>query len=386
MIKKLLAKKRLHILGMNSGTSADGIDLAVIRFEMKGSTPGISFIDGAVKPYPKNVRFEIERLIKSTHHTPEDIARYNLAYGHYLGKIAAGYIAASKHKIDMVASHGQTISHVPQKVKTFGDTTGVTIQIGDGNALAQTTGVPTVFDFRTADIAAGGEGAPLTPFVNHLLFGDRKSARIVVNIGGIANYSYHPAGGKIEDIRGGDCGPGNILSDMVCHLLCKKSFDADGALARSGEILPEIVKVIQAANKNRKRSAGREQFDYRVLAKIMHAAGGMHANRHDVLASTMEATVRLIYAAIKKHLNDSALEAVYLTGGGRKNRFLRDRLKGKLGKTPLKAVESLGYDGDYLEAVSFAVLGGCFLHGMPSTLPHVTGAKGNHVAGRLALP
>lgn len=386
MLDRLSSKKELRILGLNSGTSADGIDLALIRFVRSGRKPKIEILDGGVIPHPKRIKAVLEKAIEDRTFGLEELGRLDLTCGTWFGKAALRFIHAGNHKVDLIASHGQTIGHYPERKRMAGQSTGTTIQIGDGNALATATDLPVVSDFRRADVAAGGEGAPLTPFVNQLLFGHKRKSRIVVNIGGIANFSYHPAGGALEDIRGGDCGPGNVLSDWTCRLMFHSRYDRDGRYARKGKIYPELVTPIIEANRRRRVSAGREQFDQYLLARLVHKARRIKACKHDILASVNEATAKLIYRAISKQLRDERLEGIFMTGGGRRNPFLIERLQEICRPVPVQSIENLGYDGDLLEAVSFAILGGCYIMGLPSGLPQITGGDAGTIAGKLALP
>ena len=386
MRSELFDKKSLTILGVNSGTSADGVDLATIRFIPERGKPAATFISGRIVPYPAGIKSSLERAITDSTIPLDELARLDMSYGTVLGNIAADFIRAYGRAVDLIASHGQTIGHFPRPVRTLGLPVGATLQIGDGNALAVAAGVPVVSDFRRADIALGGEGAPLTPFVNHILFGHPKKSRIVINIGGIANFSYHPAGTSTEGVRGGDCGPGNVLSDTACRMLFHKSFDRDGRLAYAGKPVSAIIDAVVAADRNRRVSAGREQFNRVLFARLVHI---IHRNRidyGDLVTSAAEATVRLIHRKIRKYLRDPRGEGIYLTGGGRKNLYMVERLQKLCRPVPVWPIEALGFDGDLLEAVSFAVLGGCFVSGLSSTLPHVTGAHGRGIAGKLSFP
>jgi anhydro-N-acetylmuramic acid kinase len=383
---KLIAKKTLNILGINSGTSADGVDLALIRFVKSGRRPRIRFLGGAVIPYPIRVRRMLEDAIAGRIADTEELARLDMSYGRFLGQAARQFMCDGNHRIDLVGSHGQTVGHYPKRKRTGGDPLAATIQIGDGNAVASASGLPVVCDFRRADIALGGEGAPLTPFVNHLLFGHQKRSRIIVNIGGIANYSYHPAGGGTADVAGGDCGPGNVMSDLACRLLFHTKYDRDGALAHRGNVIDELIRPIEAANKRRGVSAGREQFDWQLLARIVHLSRRHRAGKCDIMASIADATAHLIHKSIRRHLRDKRLDGIYLTGGGRRNTFMVERLQMRSKDIAIRPVEALGFDGDLLEALSFAVLAGCFIVGIPSTMPHITGGDAGGIAGKLALP
>lgn len=386
MLNRLGGKRKLHILGINSGTSADGVDLALIRFERTGRIPKAEFVDGSMIPYPPRIKKSLENIISGKIIDKETLARWDIAYGRFLGTVARKFLDNSGLTADLIGSHGQTVGHFPAYKRVIDAGLGATFQIGDGNAVASAAGLPVVHDFRRADIARGGEGAPLTPFVNHLLFGHSAESRIIVNIGGIANFSYHPAGGNLTDIGGGDCGPGNVLSDLACRLLFHKKFDRDGALAQRGEINDDIIRSVTDANRKRRISAGREQFDWQLMARIIHTARRRHGDKHDIMASVADAAARLIHRSIKRHLMDPRLEGIYLTGGGRRNLFIVKRLQIRCGKVTVLPIEALGYNGDLLEAVSFGVLAGCFVFGIPSTVPEVTGGKSGGIAGKLALP
>lgn len=386
ILKRLSSKKDLRIVGINSGTSADGIDLALIRFSQSGRTTRVEFIDGRVIPYSRRIKAALEKIMDERTVRLDDLGRLDMAFGALLGKAAAQFLEEGKYHADLIASHGQTIAHYPVKEKILATKAGTTVQIGDGNSLAAEAGLPVISDFRRADISLGGEGAPLTPFVNHLLFGHQKKGRIIINIGGIANFSFHPAGAPADDVRGGDCGPGNILSDMATRLLFHKKYDRNGTIAAGGQVHQEIIEPILAANNARRISTGREQFDHYLMARLVHTTRRLKAGNHDLIASIDEAAAKLMVRSIKRYLGAPDLEGIYLTGGGRKNRYMVRRLKEMCSPVPVLPVENLGYDGDFLEAVSFAVLGGCYVKGIASTLPYVTGGKAGGVAGKMSLP
>ncbi|MCK5126010.1 MAG: anhydro-N-acetylmuramic acid kinase [candidate division Zixibacteria bacterium] len=383
MLKRLLSKKQLYILGINSGTSADGIDLAIVKLSRIGKTIKSEFITGEIASYTGKVKKELESLITAENLSDEILARYDIAFGKYLGKIASTFASKQEYSIDLVASHGQTIGHYPKKKSLLGYKTGATMQIGDGNAIACESGLPIVSDFRRTDIALGGEGAPLTPHVNQILFSHKTKRRIIVNIGGIANYSYLATGRDMSKISGADCGPGNTLIDIAMFLLYKKPFDKDGKIARTGNVIPAIVSEISRINRRKNKSTGRELFSSAFVARLLkkHA----ECSRADIIASLTEATVREMFVSIKKHLKPNP-DGVFLTGGGRRNLVIVEQLGRLCDPVRVLPIEALGYDGDLVEAVSFAVLGGCYVYEIPSTLSNVTGARMGGIAGKLSLP
>lgn len=384
MLKRLLSKKQLHIIGVNTGTSCDGLDIALIRFTPSRSQPRIEAIDGRTVAFPDKIKTALERLITSASSDTETLARYDMALGMYIGTAVYDFSAGRKTRIDLVASHGQTIGHFPEKHKTLTSRLSATLQIGDGNAVARASGLPVVSDFRAADIAGGGEGAPLTPFCNQLLFGNKKQSRVIVNIGGIANYTYLPGRSDKTKIMGADCGPGNTLIDNAARTLYNIPRDTDGSIAASGTVIPSIVQEIHRAA-GRTVSTGREKYSHELLARLVYLARKEKAPKEDIMASITAATVDGICRSVKKYLPNEP-EGIYLTGGGRRNLLIVRRLGEELAPVPIWPVEALGFDGDLLEAVSFAVLGGCFVHGIPSTLPAVTKAAAGGIAGKLSLP
>ncbi|MEZ5357600.1 MAG: anhydro-N-acetylmuramic acid kinase [Candidatus Zixiibacteriota bacterium] len=384
MLKKLISKKQLSVIGVNTGTSCDGLDIALIRFTPSGKRPYVEFIEGRTLPFPNKIKQPLERLITSDSKNGKTIARHDIALGTFIGESVRDFARKTKHKIDLIASHGQTIGHYPDKQNILGNKTAATLQIGDGNAIACAANMPVVSDFRKADIALGGEGAPLTPFCNHLLFAHKKHSRLIVNIGGIANYTFLPGSNDSGHIEGADCGPGNTLIDNAMRTLFNKPCDTDGTIASTGKIIPAVVKeIMKAAGKT--KSTGREIYTPELLARIVYLARREKAGKNDIIASITEATVDGICRAIGKHAK-SKPDGVYLTGGGRRNLYIVRRLTEKLKPLVIWPIEALGFDGDLLEAVSFAVLGGCYIHGIPSTLPNVTGAAVGGIAGKLSLP
>lgn len=386
ILKKLTKKKTLTILGINSGTSADGIDLALIKFSSTGRKPRIDIIGGDVVAYPRTVKRELERFLVDPVVGKEALCRFDLSYGQFLGQAAAKFMHSLKIKVDLIGSHGQTIGHFPQKKKSIATRHSATMQIGDGHGIASTANLPVVTDFRSADVSLGGEGAPLTPFVNALLFADTRQSRIIVNIGGIANYSFVPASNQTGKISGADCGPGNIISDRICHLLFHQPFDKSGELASQGTPRPELIQLLKKASQIKSKSLGREQFGVDLIARLIHLSRKKRYYAKDILASAMKATAQLIGRSIKPHLDEKNLDAIYLTGGGRRNMALVKMLSDQIKGVKIWPIEKLGCDGDLLEAASFAVLAGCFINGIGSTLTQVTGAKMNGIAGRLSLP
>jgi anhydro-N-acetylmuramic acid kinase len=277
--------------------------------------------------------------------------------------------AISATQVKAVGCHGQTIRHCPEH--------GYTLQIGNAALLAELTGITVINDFRSRDIAAGGQGAPLVPAFHDKVLRHRSIHRVVVNIGGISNLTNLPPDAPTS---GFDCGPGNLLMDAWCMQHTGKSYDDNGAWAASGNALPALLAAMLDEPffaLPPPKSSGRDLFNMDWLRSKLQ--GGESAA--DVQATLLELTCRTIALAIQHHCPGAA--AIYLCGGGAHNQTLRNRLAALLPDSSVQATDALGVDGDYLEAIAFAWLAQQTLHGTPANLPLVTGAKHPCILGAI---
>lgn len=274
----------MRVLGMMSGTSADGIDVALVR--ISGAPPSISAQLEAHRhvSFPAYVRAAILRLANGAATTTAEISELNFLVG---AEFARAAVTACKtwrvplRKISLIGSHGQTIFHLGTKARFRGKVRAAsTLQIGEISIIAARTGIPTVGDFRPADMAAGGQGAPLVPFVDYLLYRDAQRGRVALNIGGIANVTVIPAGARPKDLFAFDTGPGNMLVDALVERITrgKAAFDRDARIALSGRMIPELlVRLMHEPYLRRKppKSAGREQFGERLRAGCSRGGSGI---------------------------------------------------------------------------------------------------------------
>ena len=379
--------KRIAI-GLMSGTSMDGIDAAVVEIHRRGRTRTIKALGFVTVPYPAGVR---KRLLDVTK-TPNSLSRLseisalNFTIGEHFAAAALKAMRQSgltPGQIDLIGSHGQTVGHFPQA--------GVpsTLQLGEPAVIAHRTGVTTVADFRPADIAVGGEGAPLTPYVHYLLFRHGRKSRAIHNLGGISNLTYIPAGGSLEDVIAFDTGPGNVVIDEVCRRTTggKKALDRGGRMARRGRVREELLRDLLRHpffSRRPPKSTGREEFGAAYVAALMRKAKGLGIAPLDLLATVTAFTARSIGEAYRRFvLRLGRIDEIYFAGGGRKNRTLMEMLAKELGFAKVSVVEEAGLDGDALEAQAFALLADEAVEGAAANLSRVTGAEREVVLGKI---
>jgi anhydro-N-acetylmuramic acid kinase len=359
-------------IGLISGTSADGIDAALVRFEQDQP----QLVHALTHPWPEALRAQILRVA-------QDETRLDLdAYGRLdvaIGQVFAESVRQLLDKsgvpaahVRAIGSHGQTIRHRPSGEHPF------TLQIGDASVIAERSGIDVVADFRRADVAAGGQGAPLLPAVHAMLLGHPGHTRVVLNLGGIANITVLAAHSHVS---GFDTGPANGLMDAWCLRHRGEAFDRDGTFAASGHVdealLTRLLSDPYFALPPPK-STGREHFH---LGWLDAQLVGSSLSPADVQATLLELTARSVADAIERHAGDAT--DVLLCGGGVHNSALVERLRARLEPRALSSTAAYGVDPDYLEATAFAWLARQRLLGLPGNLPAVTGARGPRVLGAI---
>jgi anhydro-N-acetylmuramic acid kinase len=352
----------VRVAGLISGTSVDGIDVAVVDIG-----DSIEVVTWRTVPYAPEVREAILSVSKATTNTAT-ISRLNFLLGELFAE-AVKKSGVRLETIQLIGSHGQTIFHGGEPVQFLGRKIASTLQIGDAAIIAERTGIQTIADFRPADIAAGGKGAPLVPFLDYQLFKHPELARIALNIGGIANVTVIPANAKPEEVIAFDTGPGNMVMDALAP-----PFDHGGDRARSGRVDEALLEQLLADPYYRRdppRSCGREQYGAEFVSKT-----GIN------LATAMELTVRSIALAIE---NYPATREVIVSGGGAHNLYLMERLRGTL-KPRVTTSAEFGIDVDAKEAILFAVLAHQTYHGLPGNLPSATGARKPVILGKISRP
>jgi anhydro-N-acetylmuramic acid kinase len=387
-----LVKDPLNVIGLMSGTSHDGVDAALVGIAGGGNgRPSLSLIKHVHVPYDRAVKDEVRAAFgygevagAAAAYAAEHICRLNFKLGEVLARAVEKLIKTSgvKHKdIDAIASHGQTIYHIPPESGRHGST----LQIGESAVIARRTGILTVSDFRTADMAEGGHGAPLAPLADYLMFHQKGRRRAVLNVGGIANVTI--VGGRIDDTIAFDTGPGNSLMDEAVRAFTdgKESFDKSGKRAAAGAVDTRLINELLADpyfKKSPPKSTGREYFG----AAFVEAVIKHHRNLscEDVLATLAYLTAVSIYDAILPYEPDE----VILTGGGCRNRFLTSRIEQifKRRNIAVNPISDYGIEPEAKEAVSFALLGYRTLKCLHGNLPSATGSKAKVILGKITLP
>lgn len=384
----------MKVIGLMSGTSADGVDAALVDIRGTGHDLKLRLLAHRTFPYP--AEFRVRLLEAMTSGTVADVCHLNAALGEWFARAALRLLKSvrvSPRKVALIGSHGQTLHHLPgPRCESGIGAVRSTLQLGEPAVIAERTGITTVAGFRTRDMAVGGEGAPLTPYLHRLLFHQASLARVVVNIGGISNLTYLPARGGLGAVRAFDTGPGNMLIDGVMrHVTAdRRTFDRGGRLARAGTPNASLLGTLldhPFLKRRPPKSTGREDFGERFVGYVLRQGKLLGLSDADLVATVTAYTARTI-AGAKKFLPGSVGE-VLVCGGGAQNASLMRMLQAEWNHhsgrgVKVRTVEALGWDGRALEAVAFAVFAYQHVKGVPCNLPNVTGAKKAVVLGTIA--
>lgn len=385
-IREKAARGTMRVVGLMSGTSADGVDAAVVDItEQK-----VRLLAFEVFPYGSALRRAILRLCRPESARLEDICHYNFVLGEVFADAVTRLCSRSgiaPGSIDLIGSHGQTIRHDPQGKRCGGKVIRSTLQIGEPSVIAQRTGITTVADFRPRDMAAGGEGAPLVPYADYILFGRSRRCRAVQNIGGIANVTFLPPGGELSDVLAFDTGPGNMVIDGIIRLASggRKHFDRNGKMAARGEVDTKLLNEMLKHPFFRRRppkSTGREEFGDAFTEGIYWRARRKGLADADVAATATAFTANTIARAYRRFL-PAMPDDLILCGGGAHNNTLVEMLRRELPSVRMLSSEDFGISVDGKEAVSFAILAWAAIKGMANNVPAATGAAGPVVLGKI---
>jgi anhydro-N-acetylmuramic acid kinase len=383
----------MRVLGMMSGTSADGIDVALV--EISGGAPNLSTrLEGHFQVrYPDYIRERTLRLANGGETTSAEISELNFLLGEAFARAA---IRACKHwrvplgTVSLIGSHGQTVFHLGSAARFQGKMRAAsTLQLGETSVIAEQTGITTIGDFRTADMAAGGQGAPLIPFVDYLLYRDRMRGRVALNIGGIANVTVIPAGAKREDVFAFDTGPGNMIVDAMMEKIThgKTAYDRDAHYALSGRTIQELLVRMMREPYLRKRppkSTGRELFGAQYAETLLAWGHHHHSGNPDIVRTAAVFTPLSIADAFRRFIIPRAqIHELIVAGGGARNPLMMAQLAAALPGIEVVAASRFGVPVEAKEAFGFALLAYETYHGRPSSLPSATGAKHAAVLGKI---
>jgi anhydro-N-acetylmuramic acid kinase len=390
-IAELARRNPRRVVGLISGTSADGIDAALVEVSGVGLRARLRLLAGLTDPFPPVDREELFCMFTPQTATVDRLCAFNFRVGELFAHAALAVIAQAgleRSEVDLIGSHGQTVWHIPAPH-------GATLQIGEPAVIAERTGLPVVADFRVADMAAGGGGAPLASYFDLVVFRDPARTRAVQNIGGIGNVTYLPARGPDgcgpDDVLAFDTGPGNMVIDAVVADLTQgeQTFDRNGVMAARGRVDPAWLQELLAdpyLHQPPPKTTGREVYGHPFAQRLLSEARRRRLAPDDTVATVSALTADSIIAAYRAFLLPlGGLHEVVLSGGGAANAFLRRRIEVALG-IPVRTSEELGVNGKLKEAMLFALLASDAVAGVPTNVPRATGASGPRVLGKFVPP
>lgn len=397
MLEEIRKKSVRRVVGLMSGTSVDGIDAALVEIGGTDEAPEVRLVAFEDRPWPEKVREQIFPLFRPETATVDKIGYMNFLMGEIYAQSVASVVekaGLTLADIDLIGSHGQTIWHAPEVCDKDGFPVIFTVQIGEGSVIAARTGVPTVSDFRVADMAVGGQGAPLVPFSEYLLYRRPGETILLQNIGGIGNMTVLPGDEGPEAVYAFDTGPGNMIIDAVVSALTggEKTYDAGGAMASEGKVDQELLAMLQQDpyyDMPLPKTTGRELFGVQYVEKILDYRREHGLSDADVLATVTDLTAWSIADGYARYVlpRRQATELV-VGGGGSYNATLLGFLRERFAPYGVKVrtQEDLGWSSDAKEAVAFAIMADCCVREKPNVLPSVTGAKAAAIMGKLSLP
>lgn len=397
MLEEIRSKPVRRVVGLMSGTSVDGIDAALVEIGGTDEAPEVRLVAFEDRPWPEKVRRQIFPLFRPETATVDKIGYMNFLMGEIYAQSVSSVVekaGLTLADIDLIGSHGQTIWHAPEVCGKDGFPVRFTVQIGEGSVIAARTGVPTVSDFRVADMAVGGQGAPLVPFSEYLLYRRPGETILLQNIGGIGNMTVLPGDEGPEAVYAFDTGPGNMIIDAVVSALTggAKTYDAGGAMAAEGRVDEALLAMLQQDpyyDMPLPKTTGRELFGVQYVGKILDYQRAHGLSDADVLATVTDLTAWSIADGYARYVlpRRQAAELV-VGGGGSYNATLLGFLRTRFAPygVEVRTQEDLGWSSDAKEAVAFALMADCCVREKPNVLPSVTGAKAAAIMGKISLP
>ena len=388
------------VAGVMSGTSGDGIDVALVRIQGRGFRSRLELLANYQFPYPRNVRSAILAAMNARSVGVAELARLNFLLGELYADAVSTAQRRARLECELIGCHGQTLYHQGDVRQFLGHPIACTWQTGEGAVIAARMGVPVVSDFRPADMAAGGKGAPLVPFLDYVLYRHRRYGRIVQNLGGIGNLTAIPARALPEQVVAFDTGPGNMVIDAVCEHLFEKPFDRNGRMAARGEPMERVLRQALRHPFFRQeppRTAGREQFGREFVREFLRLC--RRADDPDIVATATALTARSIGSAIRRFVlplvEDEAMTSaprpwrfreLVVSGGGTKNATLMAMLREELAplKLRVRTSDDFGLPSAAKEAAAFALLAYQTWRHLPSNVPSATGAERPAILGKVS--
>jgi anhydro-N-acetylmuramic acid kinase len=379
----------LIVAGVMSGTSADGVDVAIVRLRGRDSYLHYELLAHDHTEYPKAIREAVLAAMNASQISVAGLSRLNFRLGEFYAEaVRKAEKKVRGTKLELVGCHGQTLYHQGSAAPYLGKKIACTWQTGEGSVVAARLGIPVVSDFRPADMAAGGKGAPLVPLLDYVIFRSKERGRIVQNIGGIANLTAIRAAAKPSDVFAFDTGPGNMVIDRLMQMLFNKPYDRAGAVARAGKILqPVLEESLRAPYFKLKppKTAGREEFGSQYAEAFLRRCG--KAPKVDVIATATALTaVSMAQAVVRFVLGKKKYREWVVSGGGTENTTLMEMLKHEAGNMELRLRHSddFGVPSQAKEAMAFALLAYQTWNQLPGNVPSATGAERAAILGKIS--
>jgi anhydro-N-acetylmuramic acid kinase len=384
------------VAGVMSGTSADGIDVALVRVQGRGFRSRLELLAHYQFPYPSDVRRAVLAAMNARSVSVADLARLNFLLGDLYADAVRTAQRRARLRCELVGCHGQTLYHQGNSKPYLGRRVACTWQTGEAAIIAAKIGVPVVSDFRPADLAVGGKGAPLVPFLDYVLYRHRRYGRIVQNLGGIGNLTAIPPRALPEQVIAFDTGPGNMVIDAVAEQLFHKPFDRNGRLAARGEPIERVLRELLRHPFFRQKppkTAGREQFGREFVRELLRLC--RRADDNDIIATATALTARSVGIAVRRFVlplvesedpKPARFREFVVSGGGTKNATLMRMIREELAplKMRVRTTDDFGLPSEAKEATAFALLAYQTWRRLPSNVPSATGAERLTILGKVS--
>lgn len=387
MLEFLREKESRIIVGLMSGTSADGVDASIVRIKGHSKNSKIELIYHYHYEYPSEIKELIHRLFDSESVSISLLSNMNFLLGEIFANTvieAINKAGLSQNNVDLIASHGQTIFHSPYPQELGNFCISSTLQIGEGAVIAERTGITTICDFRVRDIAVGGQGAPLVPFADWILFTNKEFNRGVLNIGGIANITILPRDADIDDVLAFDTGPGNMVIDEIVRVISngRLNFDKNGDIARKGKASSKLLEEALSHPYfalSPPKSTGREVFGRAFAISFYKRGKSLSLSDEDIVATATALTA----VTIADSVSQFGIEELIIGGGGTYNTYLIEQIKNLLPEIRIKTHEDFGIPNQAKEALAFAILANEVVFNSPNNVPSATGARKKVILGKV---
>lgn len=390
MLYDIMQKNEKLVIGLMSGTSADGIDAVLVKITGHGIETKVQQLAFVSPPYTEEVRERILRVAAGDFGGSKELCLMNVLLGELFAdacELLCKQAGIRPDEVDLIGTHGQTVYHIPVAESYLGHSVTATLQIGEPSVLCERLGIITVSDFRVRDVAAGGLGAPLVPYTEYILYSDPARHVALQNIGGIGNITVLPAGGKLDELTAFDTGPGNMLMDSVVSRITngRLRYDEGGKIAASGSVSKALLDILMQDPYLRQappKTTGREYYGKAFVDQIMQNGHALQLSDEDILATTTMFTAAAIAYSVNHHCQPKP-QRLIVGGGGSLNPALMSMIAQCLPQVEVMTNEDLGLDSSAKEAVAFALLANETIHSQCNNAPAATGAQHPVIMGKI---